>query len=208
MTNKTQPHLHRTIVIQPKILYFGTPVILISSLNEDGSCNLAPMSSAWALGWSILLGLGTDGKTFENLSRNGECVLNLPSADMWSAVENLAPLTGKEILPPDKRDRYRYEKDKFAAAGVSPRPSESVAVSRVAECPLQLEALVRNIHSIGSEDDGIAAVEVEIVRVHAHASILLNQNYIDPQKWRPLIYNFRHYFGLGAELGKSFRSET
>jgi flavin reductase (DIM6/NTAB) family NADH-FMN oxidoreductase RutF len=36
--------------IEPKILYFGTPVALISSLNEDGATNLAPMSSFWALG--------------------------------------------------------------------------------------------------------------------------------------------------------------
>jgi hypothetical protein len=26
--------------------------------------------------------------------------------------------------------------------------------------------------------------------------------------WSPLIYNFRHYYGLGAELGHSFRSQT
>jgi len=35
---------HRTA--DPAILYFGTPVVLISSVNEDGSYNLAPMSSA------------------------------------------------------------------------------------------------------------------------------------------------------------------
>jgi flavin reductase (DIM6/NTAB) family NADH-FMN oxidoreductase RutF len=39
--------------IEPKILYFGTPVALISSLNEDGTTNLAPMSSFWALGWTL-----------------------------------------------------------------------------------------------------------------------------------------------------------
>src|ERR1700677_204976 len=43
--------------IEPKILYFGTPVALISSVNEDGSANLAPMSSYWALGWTLLLGI-------------------------------------------------------------------------------------------------------------------------------------------------------
>ena len=37
--------MHQTI--EPAILYFGTPVVLISTLNEDGSPNLAPMSSAW-----------------------------------------------------------------------------------------------------------------------------------------------------------------
>ena len=43
--------------IEPKILYFGTPVALISSQNEDGSTNLAPISSFWALGWTAMLGL-------------------------------------------------------------------------------------------------------------------------------------------------------
>jgi flavin reductase (DIM6/NTAB) family NADH-FMN oxidoreductase RutF len=72
---------------------------------------------------------------------------------------------------------------------------------------LQMEAEVRSIHIFGEETD-IAAVEVEILQVHAHENIVRGQNHIDPQKWRPLIYNFRHYFGLGPELGKSFRSET
>jgi len=31
------------IQVDPAILYFGTPVVLVSSLNEDGSPNLAPM---------------------------------------------------------------------------------------------------------------------------------------------------------------------
>ena len=37
---------------EPSILYFGTPVLLISTLNEDGTVNAAPMSSAWWLGWT------------------------------------------------------------------------------------------------------------------------------------------------------------
>ena len=41
--------MHRTI--EPTILYFRTPVALISTLNEDGTPNIAPMSSAWWLGW-------------------------------------------------------------------------------------------------------------------------------------------------------------
>ena len=35
-----------SIEIEPAILYFGTPVVLIGTCNEDGSYNLAPMSSA------------------------------------------------------------------------------------------------------------------------------------------------------------------
>jgi len=36
--------MHKTI--EPTILYFGTPVALISTLNEDGSPDLAPMPSS------------------------------------------------------------------------------------------------------------------------------------------------------------------
>ena len=49
------------VQIEPSILYFGTPVVLLSTLNEDGSPNLAPMSSAWALGYTVMLGLGASG---------------------------------------------------------------------------------------------------------------------------------------------------
>jgi hypothetical protein len=31
---------------------------------------------------------------------------------------------------------------------------------------------------------------------------------VDPARWQPLIYNFRHYYGLGEELGKTFRAEV
>ena len=43
--------IHMThLTIEPSILYVGTPVALLSTVNEDGTVNLAPMSSAWALG--------------------------------------------------------------------------------------------------------------------------------------------------------------
>jgi len=69
--------MHKTI--EPSILYFGTPVVLISTINEDGTYNLAPMSSAFWLGWRCMLGLATYSKTPQNMIRTGECVLNLPS---------------------------------------------------------------------------------------------------------------------------------
>src|ERR1700753_2030712 len=97
--------------IEPKILYFGTPVALISSLNEDGSPNLAPMSSFWALGWTIVLGISAESQTIENLRRTPDCVVNLPSPEMWHAVERLAPLTGRKPVPHDKDSRFRFERD-------------------------------------------------------------------------------------------------
>jgi flavin reductase (DIM6/NTAB) family NADH-FMN oxidoreductase RutF len=199
--------------IAPKILYFGTPVAIISSANQDGSTNLAPISSFWALGWTIVLGLLRDTKTLINLEANPDCVVNLPSPDLWSKVEKLAPLTGLDPVPTEKAAKFRHVRDKFTAAQFTPLASESVSVLRVKECPAQLEARVKKIHALEGdarlrELTGGTAVEVEVVRVHLRKDYVQHGNYVDPARWQPLIYNFRHYYGLGKELGKTFRAEV
>src|SRR6516225_8620617 len=98
------------VISEPNILYFGTPVILIGTNNEDGSYNLAPMSSAFWLGWRCLLGFEGVSKTPQNLIRTGECVLNLPSVVQVDAVNRLAYLTGSNPVPAGKtRRNYRFE---------------------------------------------------------------------------------------------------
>src|SRR5258706_12054492 len=102
--------MHR--IVEPAILYFGTPVVLVSTVNEGGPYNLAPMSSAWWLGWRCMVGFGARSKTPQNLMRTGQCVLNLPSADMVAAVNRLARLAGSDPVPEHKvRMGYRHEPD-------------------------------------------------------------------------------------------------
>jgi flavin reductase (DIM6/NTAB) family NADH-FMN oxidoreductase RutF len=195
------------VQIEPPILYFGTPVLLLSTLNEDGTANLAPMSSAWALGYTVMLGLGAQGKTIENLRRERECVVNIPSSSLWQNVERLAPLTGTDPVPAAKAGKFRHEPRKFEAAGLTPQASHAVAPPRVRECPLQLEATVTAIHDIGP-DRAAACVETEVIRVHADREIVVpGTNHVDPAKWNPLFYVFRHYFSRGSQLGKTFRAE-
>src|SRR5271165_3559837 len=99
--------MHR--VSEPAILYFGTPVVLVSTLNADGSPNLAPISSVFWLGWRCMIGVAASSKTSENLARERECVLNLPSSDMTDAVNRLALTTGSNPVPDTKLSRgYRH----------------------------------------------------------------------------------------------------
>lgn len=200
--------------VEPAILYVGTPVVLISTRNPDGSPNLAPMSSAWWLGWSCALGLDASSRTTENLMRTGECVLNLPSDAQAAQVDRLALLTGSQPVPPHKRFMgYRHETDKFGAAGLTALPSQCVASARVAECPIQLEAVLENVRPFAKNDPRmrIAAViaEVRMVRIHVDESLLVAgaTSRIDPLRWRPLIMNFRELFGIGPKLRPSRLAE-
>lgn len=195
--------------IRPKILYFGTPVVLVSTVDNDGNVDLSPMSSAWALGNTVVLGLSTLGKTLENLRYTKECTLNFPDGGMWRNVEKLAPLTGKNPVPQEKSRVFRYEAHKFSASGLTSIRSEYVTPPKVMECQLQMECLVTNIYEMRNGHDNFAAiVELDVKAVYAHKDIILDETHVDPSAWKPLIYLFRHYFALGMGLGKSFRSET
>src|SRR6201999_2916933 len=96
------PHVSMSLMhisVEPSILYFGTPVVLISTRNEDGTFNLAPMSSAWWLNQSCMLGMSGKSKTVENLLRERQGVLNLPSAELVEGVDRLALTTGRNPVP-------------------------------------------------------------------------------------------------------------
>jgi flavin reductase (DIM6/NTAB) family NADH-FMN oxidoreductase RutF len=178
-------------------------VVLISTVNEDGSYNLAPMSSAFWLGWRCILGLAAISKTPENMIRTGQCVLNLPSEHLVAAVNRLALTTGTNPVPQGKVARgYRYEKRKFEISGLTPVKSHTVAAPRVQECPVQLEAVVEHVRDLAENDGKVRGrtkiLEVRVQRVHVDQNILMEGHVdrIDPDKWRPLIMSFQRFYGL------------
>ncbi len=208
-------HMPDSVLIRPSILYFGTPVVLITTRNPDGSTNITPMSSAWALADHVVIGLAGGGQGLANLLREGECVLNLAGVDQHAAVERLAPTSGYDPVPAWKREvGYRHEADKFALAGWHALPSLAVAVPRIAECPLQLEArlchaLPRPIEAWRATAGGYTVLELEVLRIHAHTDIVVpDTQHIDPSRYHPLFYVFRHYFGCGPRLGRTFKAEV
>jgi flavin reductase (DIM6/NTAB) family NADH-FMN oxidoreductase RutF len=186
------------LTVEPRVLYFGTPVVLLSTCDEDGSVNLAPMSSAWWVDQSCMLGLDETSQTTRNLIKTRECVLNLASPELAGAVDRLALLTGSRVVPGHKlRKGYRYERDKFEAAGLTETASEKVRPPRVAQCPVHLEAVVDRVHPFGEEGSGLVAVEARVVRVHVEESLLVpgSRRHIDADRWDPLIMKFCGFYG-------------
>ncbi len=182
----------------PSILYFGTPVVLINTKNPNGGDNLAPMSSIFWLGWRCMIGLGAASQTAQNLRRTKQCVLNLPSASQVEAVNLLAKTTGAYPVPDSKILKgYGYVENKFNLAGLSKEISETVDAYRVKECPVQMEAVVKECHGIADEDEQqqgrIITFELKITRVYLAETIILDghPNRVDPDKWKPLIMSFQ-----------------
>ncbi|WP_350349552.1 flavin reductase family protein [Agromyces sp. G08B096] len=195
------------VVIEPSVLYVGTPTYLIATENPDGTANLAAASSYWALGRMLVLGIEVDGQTAANLLVRPDLTVSFPSAPLWRAVARLSDLTGRDPVPAAKAARYRFEPDKFRAAGLTPRASDLVGPPRVAECALAFEARVRR--ATPGLDGSYLMVEAEVLRVHADRAVLdPTGQHIDPTAWNPLVYAFRHFFERGVEVGWLASSPT
>ena len=107
---------------------------------------------------------------------------------------------------------YRHEKDKFLAAGLTPVASDVVRPLRIAECPVQLEAVLEATHPFGTRPNKpttALAFEMRIVKAHIDEAILAEgkPNHVDPDKWRPLLMSFCQFYGLGERAGHSTLAE-
>lgn len=198
----------------PSILYFGTPVVLISTKNPDDTANLAPISSIFWLGWRCIIGLGASSQTAHNLLETKEAVLNLPSVDEAKAVNLLARTTGSNPVPQSKILKgYRFEKNKFEIAGLTGTPAETINASRVNECPVQMEAVVMAIHKMAEDQPlqqgKIITFELKINTVFLDKSITMDNhpNRVDPDKWKPLIMSFQEFYTLGDKVHESTLAE-
>jgi len=195
---------------EPEILYFGTPVVLISTCNEDGSFNVAPISSIFWLGWRCIIGISAASKTTHNIVRNKSCTLNLPSVHEASAVNRLALTTGSNPVPNGKKIKgYQHVKDKFGKAYLTDVPSEMVTAPRIQECPVQMEAILEAAHPLAEDDENqngkILTMEFRILRVYLDQNILMKDSFnrVNPDKWKPLIMSFQKFYGLGDQIHPS-----
>ncbi|OAR00021.1 hypothetical protein LLEC1_00482 [Akanthomyces lecanii] len=191
------------IAISPAILYWGTPVALIASENEDGSSNISAISSAFWLVDRCVLGFAAGSQTPQNIIRSGHCTVNLPEDALVASVNALATTTGTPEPSASKIARgYRHVKDKWAVAGLTPQASQLVRPPRIRECPVQMECELVDSHGLMQDTPMMAGalvvLELKVLRVHVLERLRMpgHVNRIDPDRWRPMIMSFQQLYGL------------
>lgn len=212
MDTKANPRAGH-IPINPPVLYVGTPVALITTRNPDGTTNISPMSSCWALADRVVLGMSSTSHGCGNAVRERELVINFPAPAQWAKVEAIARATGRDPVPAYKAEiGYAFCADKFELSGFTPQDADTVRPKRIAECPIQFEAQVVAAHEPGGDwpedrPSSFRIIEVRVTRVHADQEIVVpGTDHIDTSRWSPLLYVFRHYFGTGPSLGRTFKA--
>ena len=154
------------------------PICLASTVDADGNVNLSPFSffnlfsvnpPVCVFSPSRRVRDNTTKHTLENLQQVPECVINIVNYDMVQQVS----LSSVE---------YPAGVNEFIKAGLTELPSELVKPPRVAESPIQLECVVKEIISLGDTPGAGNLVIAEIKLIHISEDILGADGAIDQYK--------------------------
>ena len=118
------------------------------------------------------------------ISETGEFVVNLTTAALVRATDFCGVRSGRGL-------------DKFSACGLTPEASGKVSAPSVAECPLSLECVVRQVLPLGSHDMFLA----EIVAVGVDPSLVDRAGKLHLGSVGLAAYAHGEYFALGKSLG-------
>lgn len=146
------------------------PIAIVSTLNEDGSNNLAPFSFFTAVSASPMIiafsplvrsSTGEIKDTTRNILRQKEFVVNICTEDIVEKVN----LTSQE-LP--------YGEDEFIMAGLTPLASEKIKTMRLKESHIHFECVYRDHLSYGTGPGAGSIITGEVVKVHIDEKLLEN----------------------------------
>ncbi len=146
------------------------PIAVVSTLNKDGTNNLAPFSFFTAvsakpmiIAFSPLIrsSTGEQKDTPLNILREKEFVVNIVSESIAEKVNMCSA-----ELP--------YGEDEFKHSGLTPIPSEVVKASRIKESLIHFECKLRDRLNYGDEPGCGQIITGEVVKVHVEDSIYEN----------------------------------
>jgi flavin reductase (DIM6/NTAB) family NADH-FMN oxidoreductase RutF len=154
------------------------PIAFVSTVDENGLPNLAPYSffNAFSSNPPIVIFSSnrrvrdnTTKDTLHNVTVTREAVVNMISHDIvyQAAVASC---------------EYPHEVSEFVKAGLTPIASEVVKPFRVAESPVQMECVVRDIQSLGEHGGAGNLIICEVVRFHVNEAVLDERGKIDQDK--------------------------
>ena len=138
------------------------PIAWVSSMDEEGNLNLAPFSYFTVAATNPMTLIfcpqipasGQKKDTWRNLEQVPEFVVNITNEETAEAM-NLTATT------------LAHDSSEFDWAGLTPAPSETIRVPRVAEAPVSYECTLQRIVTVGDGSAGTgAAIFGEVQCIH------------------------------------------
>jgi len=163
------------------------PAALISCCTPEGKPNLITLAWVGVVCSEppmVAIAIRPSRYSYGLVKATGEFVVNVPSADQVKAVDLCGVKSGRD-------------QDKFALAGFTPGLATRVKPPIVAECPINLECVVRQTLVLGTHELFIG----EVVAVQASEEVFDEAGKLDWGKVNPLGFLSGEYWSSGEQVG-------
>jgi flavin reductase (DIM6/NTAB) family NADH-FMN oxidoreductase RutF len=178
---------------EPSVGLCTTPVVMVTCGHDPDSYNIITLAWVGVLCSSPpTLGISVRPSRFSHglIKETGQFVVNVPTEELVFATDYCGVVSGRKANKAQKVN-LSYEK------------ASRVKAPLLAECPVNVECIVRQVISLGSHDLFLG----EVVAVHVESSILNEDGDIDFTKLNAVTYLERfqqmrgEYWNLGVKLG-------
>lgn len=172
----------------PSEALYPVPVVLVSCIDKRTK-KTNTITLAWCgvvCSKPPMLGLSIRPARFsyKMIKDTKDFVVNIPSVKMLRETDLCGVITGRDT-------------DKFAACSFTASASSKVLSPMIAECPVNIECVLKDIVNLGAHDLFLG----EVVAVHADNDILKADGSIDYDIAQPFVYTQGEYRELGRKIG-------
>lgn len=167
---------------------FPVPAVMISCGSATGEQNIVTVAWVGTVCSDppmVAIGLRASRHSHQIISDAREFVVNIPSAEQTVAMDYCGIVSGK--------DHNKFAECSFTAM----KGSKLDYAPLIAECPVNLECVVKQVHNLGSHDLFIA----EVVAVQVDEAMMSGSR-IDHLAVKPVCYVAGTYYGLGEMIAK------
>ena len=173
---------------KPGNMLYPLPVVMISCKEEGKKPNIITVAWAGTINSDpvmVSVSVRKERYSHDIIESTGEFVINLVTKDLTYATDYCGVKSGRDV-------------DKFEKLGLTPVSVEGVSCPAIAESPLSLACIVREVKELGSHDMFIAevvSVTVDDKYMNADGKFELNNTGL-------VAYSHGEYFELGEKIGK------
>ncbi|MDE6016862.1 MAG: flavin reductase family protein [Acetatifactor sp.] len=172
---------------KPGNMLYPLPVVMVSVADREGKNNiitLAWVGTVCSDPPMVSISVRPERYSYGILKETGEFVINLTTKSLVYATDYCGVKSGRDV-------------DKFQEMKLTALPASKVKAPLIAESPVNLECVVREVKPLGSHDMFLA----EVVAVHADEKYMDENRKFCLDRAEPIVYSHGTYFDCGEKLG-------
>ncbi len=173
---------------KPGNMLYPIPAVMVSCQSPNHKPNIITIAWAGTVCSSpamVSISIRKERYSYDIIKESGEFTINLVTKELVRQADYCGVRSGREV-------------DKFKEMKLTPIPGQKIAAPGIAESPVNIECIVKQIIPLGTHDMFLG----EVVGVTVDKRLMDDKGRFHLNKSGLIVYSHGEYYSLGELLGK------